>query len=88
MNDREYLNKSKAIKGLWNDAVAAGFSMASGPLTWSPLRTLASSKLSARFLVLGADPRLKIACTDSDVFLPLLDDQDFDWDVSVPLLGC
>jgi len=61
MNDRHRLNEPKAVEGIWNDSVAAGFSMASDPLTCSLLRTLAASKPSARFLELGSGTGLSTA---------------------------
>ncbi|WP_216901689.1 O-methyltransferase [Synechococcus sp. CCY 9618] len=61
MNDRDRLNEPKAVEGLWNDSVAAGFSMASDPLTCSLLRTLAALKPSARFLELGSGTGLSTA---------------------------
>jgi len=61
MNDRDRLNEPKAVEGIWNDSVAAGFSMASDPLTCSLLRTLAASKASARFLELGSGTGLSTA---------------------------
>ncbi|MEA5414752.1 O-methyltransferase [Synechococcus sp. BA-132 BA5] len=61
MNDRDRLNEPKAVEGIWNDSVAAGFSMASDPLTCSLLRTLAASKPSARFLELGSGTGLSTA---------------------------
>lgn len=61
MNDQASLNEPKAVKGLWNDSVAAGFAMASDSLTCSLLRTLAASKPSARFLELGSGTGLSTA---------------------------
>lgn len=107
MNDLHNINEPKAIPSIWSDSRAAGFTMASEPLTCSLLRTLAASKPSSRFLELGsgtglstawlrdgmdseshlttvdndesllsilksnlgADPRLKVVCSDGDDFL-------------------
>jgi predicted O-methyltransferase YrrM len=54
MEDLNYLTEPAAIPALWADTQAAGFTMASAPLTCSLLRTLAASKISARFLELGS----------------------------------
>ncbi len=61
MKDRERLNEPKTVEGIWNDSVAAGFSMASDPLTCSLLRTLAASKPSGRLLELGSGTGLSTA---------------------------
>ncbi|MCP9845800.1 class I SAM-dependent methyltransferase [Synechococcus sp. Lug-A] len=61
MNDRDWLNEPKAVEGIWNDSVTAGFTMASDPLTCSLLRTLAASKASARFLEHGSGTGLSTA---------------------------
>lgn len=117
MNDLKDINEPKAVPGIWADTRAAGFDMASDPLTCSLLRTLAASKPSARFLELGsgtglstawlldgmdseshlttvdndesllsvlqrhlgADPRLKVVCSDGDDFLRSLRGQGFDF---------
>lgn len=109
------INEPKAVPAIWADTRAAGFDMASDPLTCSLLRTLAASKPSARFLELGsgtglstawlldgmdseshlttvdndesllsvlqrhlgADPRLKVVCSDGDDFLRSLRGQGF-----------
>jgi predicted O-methyltransferase YrrM len=117
MNDLHNLDEPKSIPAIWVDTRAAGFAMASEPLTCSLLRTLAASKPSARFLELGsgtglstawlldgmdsesqlttvdndesllsilrrnlgADPRLKVVCSDGDDFLRALRGEHFDF---------
>ena len=117
MNDLKDINEPKAVPAIWADTRAAGFDMASDPLTCSLLCTLAASKPSARFLELGsgtglstawlldgmdseshlttvdndesllsvlqrhlgADPRLKVVCSDGDDFLRSLRGQGFDF---------
>ena len=117
MNDLHNINEPKSIPAIWADTRAAGFTMASEPLTCSLLRTLAASKPSARFLELGsgtglstawlldgmdseshlttvdndesllsilkrnlgADPRLKVVCSDGDDFLRSLRGERFDF---------
>ena len=117
MNDLKDINEPKVVPAIWADTRAAGFDMASDPLTCSLLRTLAASKPSARFLELGsgtglstawlldgmdseshlttvdndesllsvlqrhlgADPRLKVVCSDGDDFLRSLRGQGFDF---------
>ena len=117
MNDLHNINEPKSIPAIWADTRAAGFTMASEPLTCSLLRTLAASKPSARFLELGsgtglstawlldgmdseshlttvdndesllsilkrnlgADPRLKVICSDGDDFLRSLRGEHFDF---------
>jgi len=61
MNDLIHLNEPKALAAIWADTRAAGFTMASDPLTCSFLRTLAASKPSARFLELGSGTGLSTA---------------------------
>lgn len=61
MNDFHYINEPKSISAIWADTRAAGFNMASEPLTCSLLRTLATSKPSARFLELGSGTGLSTA---------------------------
>ena len=61
MNDLNNLNEPKSISAIWADTRAAGFSMASEPLTCSLLRTLAASKPSSRFLELGTGTGLSTA---------------------------
>ena len=117
MNDLHNINEPKSIPAIWADTRAAGFTMASEPLTCSLLRTLAASKPSAQFLELGsgtglstawlldgmdseshlttvdndelllsilkrnlgADPRLKIVCSDGDDYLCALRGEHFDF---------
>jgi predicted O-methyltransferase YrrM len=117
MNDLHNINEPKSIPAIWADTRAAGFTMASEPLTCSLLRTLAASKPSAQFLELGsgtglstawlldgmdseshlttvdndelllsilkrnlgADPRLKVVCSDGDDFLRSLHGEYFDF---------
>jgi predicted O-methyltransferase YrrM len=61
MEDLNYLTEPAAIPALWVDTQAAGFTMATDPLTCSLLRTLAASKISARFLELGSGTGLSTA---------------------------
>lgn len=117
MNDLHNINEPKAIPSIWADTRAAGFTMASEPLTCSLLRTLAASKPSSRFLELGsgtglstawlldgmdagshlttvdndesllsilksnlgADPRLKVICSDGEDYLRALRGEHFDF---------
>ena len=61
MNDFSNLNEPAALAGIWADTRAAGFTMASEPLTCSLLRTLAASKPAARILELGSGTGLSTA---------------------------
>ena len=61
MNDLHNLNEPSSVPAIWADTRAAGFTMASEPLTCSLLRTLAASKPSARFLELGSGTGLSTA---------------------------
>ena len=61
MNDLSNLTEPKSIQAIWSDTRAAGFSMASEPLTCSLLRTLATSKPGGRFLELGSGTGLSTA---------------------------
>lgn len=61
MNDLSNLNEPKSIQAIWADTRAAGFTMASEPLTCSLLRTLAASKPGGRFLELGSGTGLSTA---------------------------
>ena len=61
MNDLSNLNEPKSIQAIWADTRAAGFAMASEPLTCSLLRTLATSKPGGRFLELGSGTGLSTA---------------------------
>ena len=61
MNDLSNLNEPKSIQAIWTDTRAAGFTMASEPLTCSLLRTLAASKPGGRFLELGSGTGLSTA---------------------------
>ena len=61
MNDFSNLNEPAALAGIWADTRAAGFTMASEPLTCSLLRTLAASKPAARLLELGSGTGLSTA---------------------------
>lgn len=61
MNDLSNLNEPKPIHAIWADTRAAGFTMASEPLTCSLLRTLAASKPGGRFLELGSGTGLSTA---------------------------
>ena len=77
MNDLANLNEPKSVAAIWADTRAAGFTMASEPLTCSLLRTLAASKPSARFLELGSGTGLSTAWLldglDSDSHLTTVD---------------
>jgi predicted O-methyltransferase YrrM len=61
MNDLHNIKEPKSIPAIWADTRAAGFTMASEPLTCSLLRTLAASKPSAQFLELGSGTGLSTA---------------------------
>lgn len=61
MNDLDHLNEPRSLQALWADTRAAGFTMASEPLTCSLLRTLAASKPGGRFLELGSGTGLSTA---------------------------
>ena len=61
MNDFSNLNEPATLAGIWADTRAAGFTMASEPLTCSLLRTLAASKPAARILELGSGTGLSTA---------------------------
>ena len=61
MNDLHNISEPKSIPSIWSDTRAAGFTMASEPLTCSLLRTLAASKPSSRFLELGSGTGLSTA---------------------------
>lgn len=79
MNDHHNLREPAALAALWADTCAAGFTMASEPLTGSLLRTLATSKpgghlleigtgtgLSTAWLLDGMDPRATLITVDND----------------------
>jgi len=55
------ISEPESIPAIMADTHAAGFTMASDPLTCSLLRTLAASKSSARFLELGSGTGLSTA---------------------------
>jgi len=57
----DVINEPQSIPAIMADTHAAGFTMASDPLTCSLLRTLAASKPSARFLELGSGTGLSTA---------------------------
>jgi predicted O-methyltransferase YrrM len=80
MNDLEKLNEPKSIPAIWADTRAAGFTMASEPLTCSLLRTLAASKRAAKFLELGSGTGLSAAWLldgmDSESRLTTVDNDD------------
>jgi predicted O-methyltransferase YrrM len=61
MNDFSNLNEPQSLAGIWADTRAAGFNMASEPLTCSLLRTLVASKPAARILELGSGTGLSTA---------------------------
>lgn len=80
MNDLNNLNEPKSIQSIWADTLAAGFTMASEPLTCSLLRTLAASKPGGRFLELGSGTGLSTAWLldgmDSDSYLTTVDNDE------------
>ncbi len=55
------LNDPSSISSIWADTRAAGFTMASDPMTCSLLRTLAATKAGGRFLELGSGTGLSTA---------------------------
>ena len=61
MNDFSNTKEPQAIPAIWADTRAAGFTMASDPLTCSLLRTLAALKPGGRFLELGSGTGLSTA---------------------------
>ena len=80
MNDLHNINEPKSIPAIWADTRAAGFTMASEPLTCSLLRTLAASKPAAKFLELGSGTGLSTAWLldgmDSESHLTTVDNDD------------
>ena len=61
MDDLLNLREPSSIPAIWVDTRAAGFTMASDPLTCSLLRTLAACKAGGRFLELGSGTGLSTA---------------------------
>jgi len=61
MDDLFNIDEPKSVSAIWAETHAAGFTMASEPLTCSLLRTLATTKASARFLELGSGTGLATA---------------------------
>jgi predicted O-methyltransferase YrrM len=61
MIDLSNLYEPTNVQSIWDDSCAAGFTMASEPLTCSLLRTLATSKPSANFLEIGSGTGLATA---------------------------
>lgn len=61
MNDHQNLREPGALAALWADTQAAGFTMASEPLTGSLLRTLAASKPGGQLLEIGTGTGLSTA---------------------------
>ena len=61
MNDLSNFHEPETIPAIWSDTRAAGFNMASEPLTCSLLRTLAATKPAGRFLELGSGTGLSTA---------------------------
>jgi predicted O-methyltransferase YrrM len=61
MNDHVNLDEPKVVPAILADTRAAGFTMASEPLTCSLLRTLAASKAGGEFLELGSGTGLSTA---------------------------
>jgi predicted O-methyltransferase YrrM len=80
MNDLSNLNQPKSIQAIWAGTRAAGFTMASEPLTCSLLRTLAVSKPGGRFLELGSGTGLSTAWIldgmDSSARLTTVDNEE------------
>jgi nicotinamidase-related amidase/predicted O-methyltransferase YrrM len=80
MHDLLNLREPEAIAAIWADTRAAGFNMASEPLTCALLRTLAATKPSARFLELGSGTGLSTAWLldgmDSDSHLTTVDNDE------------
>lgn len=80
MNDLHTINEPNSIPAIWADTRAAGFTMASEPLTCSLLRTLAASKPAAKFLELGSGTGLSTAWLldgmDSESHLTTVDNDD------------
>jgi predicted O-methyltransferase YrrM len=80
MDYLHHINEPKSIPAIWTDTRAAGFTMASDPLTCSLLRTLAASKPSARFLELGSGTGLSTAWLldgmDSESHLTTVDNDE------------
>jgi predicted O-methyltransferase YrrM len=61
MNDKDHLQTPATFDRILSETTAAGFSMASEPLTGSLLKTLAASKRSGYFLELGTGTGLATA---------------------------
>jgi predicted O-methyltransferase YrrM len=61
MNDKEHLQTPVTFDQILSETTAAGFSMASEPLTGSLLKTLAASKRSGHLLELGTGTGLATA---------------------------
>ena len=61
MNDHQNLREPTALAALRADTLAAGFTMASEPLTGSLLRTLAATKPCGRLLEIGTGTGLSTA---------------------------
>lgn len=61
MNDTVNLHPPQAVQTIQQETIAAGFSMASEPLTGSLLRTLTATKPSGAFLELGTGTGLSTA---------------------------
>lgn len=61
MNDKEHLQTPTVFDRIMSETIAAGFLMASEPLTGSLLKTLAASKPSGYFLELGTGTGLATA---------------------------
>lgn len=61
MNDHLHLREPATLAAIWADTCAAGFTMASEPLTGGLLRTLAASKPGGRLLEIGTGTGLSTA---------------------------
>lgn len=61
MDDAKNLCQPPGVAAIWAETQAAGFTMASEPLTGSLLRTLAASRPAARILELGSGTGLATA---------------------------
>lgn len=91
MNDHLHLREPAALVALWADTCAAGFTMASEPLTGSLLRTLAASKPGGRLLEIGTGTGLSTAWLldgmDARATLTTVDNDDAVLDIARRHLG-
>ncbi|MFP8780335.1 O-methyltransferase [Hydrogenophaga sp. RWCD_12] len=91
MNDHQNLREPVALAALWADTHAAGFTMASEPLTGSLLRTLAGSKPGGQLLEIGTGTGLSTAWLldgmDARATLTTVDNDDAVLDIARRHLG-